>query len=297
MHTAWANVVENYSRRTASVESDKLVACAAIAEQFHRVLRSDYVAGLWRSEALFTDLLWETPREVNGARPTRPAEYRAPSWSWAAIDGVVRRAAHTPYLEDPRLRAIALAEITECRVTLEDEEHPFGRVTGGTLVLRGSLVPCLGGVRESGTTYAESYRFTLPSFEQLRRRQLGLEDLSSDGEDEINSIDPVCQRAAVIVDCQDDDTSGRIWAVPFYWVPGRNGTMNEVIGIGVLELAPPVNGSGPRREKTRFRRIGIFAAAGSADTSRRTGLKHPLWDPLIRAMKGGQWPLVDIEIV
>lgn len=57
LHDAWTKVIEDYTRRTASVASDKLVACAAIAEQFHRVLGSDYLAGLWRSDALLFHLL------------------------------------------------------------------------------------------------------------------------------------------------------------------------------------------------------------------------------------------------
>ncbi len=182
-----------------------------------------------------------------------------------------------------------------CRVTLEDDELPFGRVTGGTLVMRGTLIPCNYGEWESSSY--QSYRFTLPSFKQLRRRQLGIDDLSRDGEDEIDSTETAPQRAAVSVDCQDDVTSGRMWAVPFLWMPGRDGSMDAVVGIGVLELAPPVNGSRSQSEKIRIRRFGVFYAAGSAEASRRTDLKHPLWGPLIRDMKDGQWPLVDVEIV
>ncbi|KAL1946169.1 hypothetical protein VTO73DRAFT_15296 [Trametes versicolor] len=303
MHTAWVEVVGNYSRRTASIESDKLVACAAVAEQFHRVLRSDYLAGLWRSAAFFTDLLWETPRETyptHRPRHTRPTAYRAPSWSWAAIDGVVGQSGYTPKIEDPRVRTIALAEIVECGVTLEDDELPFGRVIGGTLVLRGTLIPCQCVVRVPGTTYGLC-RFTLPSFERLRRWQLGLDYSSCGGEDdaEIESTEAEYQRAVVMLDCDDDDTSGGMWVVPFFWVPGTGaGTMEEVIGMAlVLESAPPVNGLGSQSEKTRFRRVGLLSAESPANTGERTFLKNPLWNPLIQAMKGGQWPLVDIEIV
>ncbi|EIW52286.1 HET-domain-containing protein, partial [Trametes versicolor FP-101664 SS1] len=90
MHTAWMRVVRDYTNRSVSVESDKLVACAALAEQFHPFLGSDYLAGLWRSDALLIHLLWK----ADGATAqqfellhTRPTTYRAPSWSWAAIDG------------------------------------------------------------------------------------------------------------------------------------------------------------------------------------------------------------------
>lgn len=90
VHEVWLEVVSDYSCRTASIESDKLVACAAIAEQFHRVLRSDYLAGLWRSDALLVHLLWTTDDpHIPSPLHTRPTAYRAPSWSWAAIEGHV----------------------------------------------------------------------------------------------------------------------------------------------------------------------------------------------------------------
>lgn len=52
------------------------------------------MAGLWK-DSLFDDLFW-AHREIcqsNGvmkARPSRPHGYRAPSWSWASVDGGVR---------------------------------------------------------------------------------------------------------------------------------------------------------------------------------------------------------------
>ena len=50
------------------------------------------VAGHWRQNLPF-DLLWATGNGSTMMRPntcTRSSEYRAPSWSWAAVDGPVR---------------------------------------------------------------------------------------------------------------------------------------------------------------------------------------------------------------
>ncbi|EIW52289.1 HET-domain-containing protein, partial [Trametes versicolor FP-101664 SS1] len=141
IHNAWTEVVEDYTRRTASVESDKLVACAAVAEQFHRALGSDYLAGLWRSDALLAHLLWSVDLQNTDRLRyphTRPAAYRAPSWSWAAIEGLTsHRYPRDLSLRDPQ--TVALAEVAECSVTLEDPALSFGRVTDGVLVLRGTL--------------------------------------------------------------------------------------------------------------------------------------------------------------
>lgn len=86
-------------------------------------------------------------------------EYRAPSWSWAAVEGGIT---WTPRASDDTGTRVALAEIVECRVTPENAVlNPFGRVTGGILVLRGTLLPCRGsGVEEySGL---QGYRIILP---------------------------------------------------------------------------------------------------------------------------------------
>ncbi|EIW59565.1 HET-domain-containing protein, partial [Trametes versicolor FP-101664 SS1] len=146
MCRAWAYVIEDYTRRTASDPLDKLVACAAVAEQFHRALGSEYLAGFWRSDALLVHLLWEAKHgdwdtrgtgKVCGHRHARPAAYRAPSWSWAAIDGPTSHFGANQcalLLGDPR--TVALAKVAECWVALEHPELRFGRVTDGALVLR-----------------------------------------------------------------------------------------------------------------------------------------------------------------
>ncbi|KAI0633192.1 heterokaryon incompatibility protein-domain-containing protein [Trametes polyzona] len=133
----WRDVLKAYTRRTVTYPSDKLPACAGIAEEFHRVLRSDYLAGLWR-DTLLEDLLWS--RIGSSTKPRRrPAGYRAPSWSWAAVDEGV-------YLWESGRgetgHSQALAEVVECTVRLMDEALPFGEFTAGSLVLRAPLVRC-----------------------------------------------------------------------------------------------------------------------------------------------------------
>ncbi|KAF9063290.1 hypothetical protein BDP27DRAFT_1384962 [Rhodocollybia butyracea] len=99
---AWLAVVFVYTLRKLSRPSDKLVALAGLAEQFQRVYQDEYLAGLWRKTILL-DLLWTSERA--GDVCTRPKECRAPSWSWAAIDGL-------------------------------DRETPFGEATGGSLKVK-----------------------------------------------------------------------------------------------------------------------------------------------------------------
>lgn len=278
---AWLEVVEDYSGRSATLESDKLVACAAVAQQFARVLGCDYLAGLWRSDALLNDLLWQSyRRETSDGGPRRPAAYRAPSWSWAAAEGVYYDSYWTPYTPtDLRPGDIALAEIipSRCEVTLKDPSLLFGEVTGGTLVLRGTAIPCRGrfpGQRDSGY----NLEVIIPSYEDAQRPNwgLGLGDSNSDAENTGDSGKPEDYTVDVQLDYPDtDELSGRMWLVPFLY-GGK--PADWVAGIA-LELDPPsyIEGSEPDPKTVRFRRVGFFKYFDSNMP------EHPLWGPLIRA--------------
>lgn len=97
----WYNLVDNYSSRAVTVESDKLIALSALAKKYQSILKDAYVAGLWRKD-LIVGLIWG----VNGERGmTRPESYCAPSWSWASIkQGVFFPYSAPPYSSKPVCR-------------------------------------------------------------------------------------------------------------------------------------------------------------------------------------------------
>jgi hypothetical protein len=86
---------------------------------------------LWEHE-FRTSLCWylDIAQELNFPRK-RPRRYRAPSWSWASIDGLVR------------LRNLSgvemIAEIIACNVELASPVTPYGAVISGYLTLNGRL--------------------------------------------------------------------------------------------------------------------------------------------------------------
>lgn len=99
----WYRLVEEYSSRALTRPSDKLPALAGAAAIFHKAHGSEgtYVAGLWK-EDIVQGLVWAAhyhhypSRKVPGfnlsdacAVLTKPATRRAPSWSWASVDGAV----------------------------------------------------------------------------------------------------------------------------------------------------------------------------------------------------------------
>jgi len=83
LHLAWRIVLHRYSDALLSFESDKFIALSGVAKYLSEKGLGTYVAGLWRNN-LELQLLWGTSLDRCGSRPST---YRAPTWSWAAIDG------------------------------------------------------------------------------------------------------------------------------------------------------------------------------------------------------------------
>lgn len=296
IRAAWTKVVVDYSRRSASVESDKLLACAAVAQQFSHVLKSDYLAGLWQSDKLLADLLWRANPYATGDVPhCRPKAYRAPSWSWASVDGAVDywSVDHPNDFEDPRSVVLAEVVASQCRVTLEDPLLPFGRVTGGTLLLRGMMIPCHRGGREAEKPVPYRWKVSLPSFQEARRRQWGLCGLNSDGFDSTEPGDS----AYVNLDCDAEGLPERMWLVPFVKSAAKLHYDSDRIRGIVLEMVQlsNISDSPHDSEPTSFRRIGYFW------TPPDKHLTHSLWGPLARAIEDSQdeesRPWMDIAIV
>ncbi|KAI0723615.1 HET-domain-containing protein [Earliella scabrosa] len=212
---SWAEAVGEYSQRSISVPGDKLVAFAAIAELFHRFWKSEYLAGLWRS-TLVEDLLWY--KKLDRRHP-RPQAYRAPSWSWASIDGRVLASSVDDRL-DPNSEETETCEIVGCEVVEATPAVPFGAVSSGTLHLRAAMVEA---VWNPDSSTPDIYVLTsTPS--------------TSDSPTEpvhIGSAYPDCKE-----DVQD------IWAVPVLW----NTTAQYAAGLIVTRADEP----------GRYRRVGYF---------------------------------------
>jgi hypothetical protein len=139
----WSRTVQDYSNRDLSHSEDKLTAISGVARLFLDVIKASegggqeiYHAGLWSSEFV-SGLLWRV--ESDDAK--RPAMYRAPTWSWASIDGPVNGVQIGPsILGGPPFRHTHVA-VNKVACELENEADPTGRVKGGYADLTGPLVP------------------------------------------------------------------------------------------------------------------------------------------------------------
>ncbi|PMD40055.1 HET-domain-containing protein [Hyaloscypha variabilis F] len=80
----WHEIVQLYTDATLTRAEDKLVAISGVAKQILKGANDAYFAGLWRSDFI-RSLLWHLKSPQRGS----PTKYRAPTWSWAAVDGRV----------------------------------------------------------------------------------------------------------------------------------------------------------------------------------------------------------------
>jgi hypothetical protein len=124
----WHDILWNYGPRKLTKASDKLPAISGLARIIsERMGNDEYLAGLWRS-SLIEGLMWQ------GLGAHRAIEYRAPSWSWASIDGVPGSGMHHKYER--------VAEIIDCKVEPKGK-NAFGEVKSGWIKLRAPLVPLI----------------------------------------------------------------------------------------------------------------------------------------------------------
>jgi hypothetical protein len=126
----WTTIVRMFTERDLTVTSDRLIAFAGIAKVMGQALNDDYCAGLWQKN-LAVELYWYPPHS-SWLKP-RPSRYRAPSWSWASLDGQCS----LPFFADNETTD-RLIKIIECRIETATND-PFGFVNTGTLTLCGWL--------------------------------------------------------------------------------------------------------------------------------------------------------------
>ncbi|KAJ4296398.1 hypothetical protein N0V90_006443 [Kalmusia sp. IMI 367209] len=146
LSSIWNDLVEQYTRRSLTVPSDKLPAISGIASEFAALSNDAYYAGLWRT-SLAEQLLWQSigsigAGEASGFGLGLPEGWRAPSWSWAAVDGwvsfKVQNDLPLPFTTKPYEQPEELI-IHDIWTKVKDTNVPFGEVTSGALVLSGRV--------------------------------------------------------------------------------------------------------------------------------------------------------------
>ena len=157
----WYEIVEDYSKRKLTESKDKLTALSGLAYSYYERedqlrappkgykggQRGGYAAGLWEAH-MPSALLWRT------WSAQRPPEYRAPSWSWASVDGRISYNSQTLDSEHdyggigfpddrPSPRETSEYDFGDFRVqeieTTTSSLDPMGAVSAGHITLTGSV--------------------------------------------------------------------------------------------------------------------------------------------------------------
>lgn len=153
---AWESVVQLYSPRRATLHYDKLVALSAVARTYseNNPECGNYLAGIWENP-LPGSLMWQV---LAGDISPRPPEYRAPSWSWASVDGAVNSQFTWRKVEnDFKVMSVQTRTVNS---------NEFGAVIDGTLVVRASVRDCR--VRMKSKHFPNGHFFTIVDGPEIR---------------------------------------------------------------------------------------------------------------------------------
>ena len=84
----WQELVTEYSKCKLTFPKDKLVAILGVAKRMMEARTDHYAAGMWRKSMMY-DLAWSRLSEDRETFPLSDTSWRAPSWSWASVDGEI----------------------------------------------------------------------------------------------------------------------------------------------------------------------------------------------------------------
>lgn len=123
---SWTNLVMNFTRKALTKETDTLPALSGLAHEYNKRRRDEYLAGLWRKDICST-MCWSVD---GGQQAARPLTYRAPSWSWASINGRILWVQSSPLVQ--------ACQVVSAHVVPSGRD-PMGQVRGGTIKLSAPL--------------------------------------------------------------------------------------------------------------------------------------------------------------
>ena len=128
----WMHILEGYSARELTVETDRLPALSGIAQQVSRPEKGRYLAGLWEGD-LPNSLLWYLPMKRRELRSNIERIPGVPSWSWPSVGTEI-----TPhYQKMEHFETTATVLEVHCSLPTSD---PFGEVNGGYIILDAPIV-------------------------------------------------------------------------------------------------------------------------------------------------------------
>ena len=154
-YVQWKRMYVLYCSRELTKDSDRLPALSGLARRFSEIMlekfdrKEQYLAGIWRG-SLPQDLLWHVAARLNrykkgGERQDRPKNWRAPTWSWASVEGDIQCSRYFEIYTDNYLPWESRVQVLDASTELAGSD-PFGQVRAGPLNYLRLCGPMLRGI-------------------------------------------------------------------------------------------------------------------------------------------------------
>ena len=231
-YEAWGQLVQNYTSCGTTYPEDKLTAFAGIAKLLSSTYSGDYFAGMFE-RSLPQGLLWF--RDQGQSSLEVPKYYRAPTWSWASVDGkvsfnddfAIKSEADVLEIADVSMKNVpekgGFDIVTVEEVSTEPlDQGPFGPVSDGNLVLKGPLL--------------------------LVEFPAGGSDTPMEGYDSLPRVEATDE--GTVFDRPEQDTKERRVYVPVNMKQAIDPVARTVSGLILVPVGD--------RDSLQFHRIGVF---------------------------------------
>jgi Heterokaryon incompatibility protein (HET) len=138
----WHEILTEFLSRDLTYSKDALISMSGVAREFARVLKDNYLAGIWRGD-LLPGLTWHTKRmqmqellQLHEGWSYSKRDTESPSWSWAANFG---RCCYSTACDSRHIRhpSIFDAELTDTQIVPAARSDVFGLIEKGALTLSG----------------------------------------------------------------------------------------------------------------------------------------------------------------
>lgn len=219
----WYDMVKDYTRREFTKCDDKLPALSGLAANFSRRTGDSYVAGLWANHMPY-GLLWSAAHNPTAKNLSSPKEYRAPTWSWASLDGHISFKG-PDFFNDP----VVKAENLNFQTTPAGSD-PHGKVVSGSLTMTARL-------KEINTKFEPTW---LNEAKNAGRRETLVDDIGKLGTarfDNIHSLSKVQIYCLQICMANRDMEPGQLHHVLLLRKAG-DGTNYHRVGAGTVDFEP-----------------------------------------------------------
>jgi hypothetical protein len=192
----WQGLVESFSPRRFTNYQDKLAAFSGIAAAFQPYMKSEYLAGLWRSR-LESELLWVVRRYAKegteaafatGGKRNHQA-FIAPSWSWASLlsEEIDMRSLNTLPMKDRTWSVTVEDALTYVELASND---PTGPVLGGQIGLYAPMRNIVVDFHSAKTLKGRSDDYTFLNFDTSS--PVGSANVFLDESDELTESQLTC---------------------------------------------------------------------------------------------------------